>query len=166
MLSKLERIELMRERTKRARERLDKLEAARKRELARDEATEFCRTVQDWHVHMWAVYRADGFARENPVSAAHILHGPGKYEALGLSRELYPRPWAGDLYKAMHAAQEAWKVSRKKPKAPKPEGPPNRVYTNSPDFTEDQQRKRIADSVAETVAVLILAAAGYVFLIA
>lgn len=166
MLSNLERIELMRERTKRARDRLDKLVAARKRERLRDEATEFCRTVQDWHVHMWAMYRAGGFARENPVAAAHILDGPGKYEALGLSRELYPRPWAGDLYKAMHAAQEAWKASRKKPKAPKPEGPPNRVYTNSPDFNEDQQRKRTADSVADAAAVLIIVAVGYAFLIA
>lgn len=172
MLSNIERIELMRERTKRARERLDKLEARRKRELAVDEATEFCRTVQDWHVHMWSVYNAGEFAREHPAAAAHILHGPGKYEALGLSRELYPRPWVGDLYKAMHTAQEAWKASRRKPedyrgpRTESPEGLSFGAYTNSTDFNEDQRRKRMADSIAETATILIIAAVGYAFFIA
>lgn len=161
MLSNLERIALMRERTKRARERLDKLEAARKHELERDEATEFCATVQDWHVYLWRVFNVDlGCSRQR-------LSTPGKIAAMGLSRE-----WtlggvsAREVQRALFKAHEDWKASRKKPKAPKPEGSPNRVYTNSPDFTEDQQHKRIADSVAETVAVLILAAAGYVLLIA
>lgn len=156
MLSNLERIELMRERTKRARERLDKLEAARKHELARDKATEFCETVQDWHVYLWRIWDGD----------TRALNGRGKHDALKLSRTRKELPPIGSIHCALGQAHEAWKVSRKKPKAPKPEAQPNRVYTNSPDFNEDQQRKRTADSVAETVAVLVLAAVGYVFLIA
>lgn len=164
MLSNLERVELMRDRTKRARERLDKLEAARKYELMRDEATKFCKTVQDWHVYLWTVFNASNFMVDYPQECSNALHGSGKYAAMRESRDGGPeRPWIGDVRKAVQKAHEDWKVSRKRPK---PEGPPNRVYTNSEDFNEDQRRKRVADSIAETVTILIIVAVGYAFLIA
>lgn len=168
MLSNIERIELMRSRTKRARERLDKLEAARKHELERDAATEFCETVQDWHVYLWRVFNVD---RE--LGPLLRLSTPGKVAAMGLARK-----WtlggvcARELQEALFKAHEEWKASRRKPEdyrgpcTESPEGLSFGAYTNSTDFNEDQRRNRIADSVAETVTILIIAAVGYAFFIA
>lgn len=172
MLSNLERIALMRERTKRARERLDKLEAIRKHELARDEATEFCRTVQDWHVYLWRLWKDTGTGTDSYRAWYLELNGPGKRSALKLTREYRTLPYIGHIQDALEKSHQEWKASRRKPedyrgpRTESPEGLSFGAYTNSPDFNEDQRRKRMADSIAETVTILIIAAVGYAFFIA
>lgn len=154
MLSNTERIELMRDRTKRARERVEKQLAVRKQEQLREEATEFCKTVQDWHVYLWTVRHSSDTQREWPFM---LQESPGKQYAVE-SGSWWTRGGvsADEVYEALMLAEAQ----------DQPKGHSSPVYTNSTDFNEDQRRKRRADSIAEAAAVLIIVAVGYAFLIA